>query len=183
MTLLAKLKDTTVLVAVVLTISVGAVGATFIAYPFLAAGTGTVSLDDHAAREFPTALPEEPAKKDPSAPVGDVPQSDGTTKLLPKGTRFYDFGKQPQGTVVKVRFPLDNPTGVPLNISGVRISCGCVEAIPSKKVLQPNEQGELLVSLDTVRPLRPRTITILVKTESNGRHEELRYWVTQENLK
>jgi hypothetical protein len=51
---------------------------------------------------------------------------------------------------------------VPLEITSVRVSCGCVTAKESKKVLQPQEEGTLDITMDGRKFSGSKSITISV---------------------
>ena len=61
----------------------------------------------------------------------------------------HDFGTVPKGTLCVHKFTLTNIYDVPLQVLDVRKSCGCLEAYPPQKVLQPNESAEFTVSMNT----------------------------------
>jgi len=74
----------------------------------------------------------------------------------------HDFGNVARGLQLKYSFPIRNIYAVPLEITNVRVSCGCVTAIPSKKVLQPQEEGTLDCNMDGTRFSGFKTITVHV---------------------
>jgi hypothetical protein len=84
----------------------------------------------------------------------------------------YDFGNIYSGTTVKHIFRLKNVGTAPLNISGVRTSCGCTAAQPTKKQLLPGEQSEIAVVFDARTDHGPATRTITVFTNDQG-HRQL----------
>lgn len=61
----------------------------------------------------------------------------------------HDFGTVPKGTVLSHAFTLTNIYDVPLQVVDIRMSCGCLEAAPPQRVLQPNEKGTFTVTMDT----------------------------------
>jgi hypothetical protein len=62
----------------------------------------------------------------------------------------HDFGTVPRGALLRHRFPMTNIYSVPLQIM-TSVSCGCVAAEPTPKVLQPRETGYLDVTMDTTK--------------------------------
>jgi hypothetical protein len=78
------------------------------------------------------------------------------------GVNTHDFGVQPRGSQLKHKFKIANIYKVPLEITDIRVSCGCLTATPSKKVLQPNEVGSLDINMDGTRFVGPKTIRIFV---------------------
>src|SRR5687768_16284640 len=49
-----------------------------------------------------------------------------------------DFGSVPHGTLCVHRFPITNIYDVPVQVIYIRRSCGCLQAYPPEKILQPN---------------------------------------------
>lgn len=84
----------------------------------------------------------------------------------------YDFGKVYSGTAVKHIFRLKNVGTAPLNINGVRTSCGCTAAQPTKKQLLPGEESDITVTFDTRTDHGPATRTITVFTNDQS-HQQL----------
>jgi uncharacterized protein DUF1573 len=68
-----------------------------------------------------------------------------------KGSISHDFGTVPQGTQLKYRFNLKNIYKVPLEITHVGVSCGCVEIRDYSRIVQPNEEGYVDINMDTRR--------------------------------
>ncbi len=79
-----------------------------------------------------------------------------------KNQTAHDFGTVPHGAQLLHRFPLTNIYAVPLEIAQVRVSCGCVTATPSKKVLQSRESGTIDVLMDARRFKGAKTVTVYV---------------------
>lgn len=88
-----------------------------------------------------------------------APAQGWANKLFPGGT-VHDFGTVPRGAQLLYRFPITNIYAVPLEISQVRVSCGCTTATPSAKVLQPRASGFIDVSMDGRRFTGPKTVTV-----------------------
>ena len=61
----------------------------------------------------------------------------------------HDFGTVPHGTLCVHKFTVTNIYDVPMQVVEVKRSCGCLEAYPPQKVLQPNEQADFVVTMDT----------------------------------
>ena len=57
------------------------------------------------------------------------------------GDLVHDFGVVPRGAQLKYSFKMTNIYKVPLEITYVRVECGCVTVKESTKILQPNETG------------------------------------------
>jgi hypothetical protein len=62
---------------------------------------------------------------------------------------MHNFGEVPHGTLCVHKFSVTNIYDVPMQITEVRKSCHCLDFIPMTKVLQPNETGELVVTMNT----------------------------------
>jgi hypothetical protein len=65
-----------------------------------------------------------------------------------KGVTSHDFGSVPRGAQLHHRFAMSNIWAVPVEITNVRTSCGCVTVTPSSKTLQPRESGYIDVVMD-----------------------------------
>lgn len=78
------------------------------------------------------------------------------------GNTIHDFGVVPRGSQHKYTFKMFNIYKVPLEISDVRVSCGCVKADLSTKVLQPNEMGQVNISMDARMFSGPKTVRVFV---------------------
>jgi hypothetical protein len=102
-----------------------------------------------------------------SAP--NVPSGHAQAKAIDP---VYDFGNVYSGTTVKHVFRLKNVGSAPLDVSGVRTSCGCTAAQPTKKQLLPGEESEIAVTFDTRTDHGPATRTITVFTNDQA-HQQL----------
>jgi hypothetical protein len=87
-----------------------------------------------------------------------------------------DFGSVPRGPMLTHPFRLVNKTKVPVNISGVRVSCGCTTATALKGSLAPGEETVVVAQMDTRRFTGVKTVTIYV-TFDRPNTEEVRLWV------
>jgi hypothetical protein len=67
-------------------------------------------------------------------------------KLFP--TRTHDFGSVARGTLLKHSFTLKNIYAVPLKITEVRPSCGCVTWTMSTMELKPQQTATLDITMD-----------------------------------
>lgn len=76
---------------------------------------------------------------------------------------YKDFGPVKRGQVVKHSFKASNPFAVPVAITSIRTSCGCLTATAKKKNLKPGHSGKIDVVLDSRRFTGPKTITIYVE--------------------
>jgi hypothetical protein len=98
------------------------------------------------------------------------------------GDIAHDFGGVLRGAQLKYSFKMTNIYKVPLDITDVRVSCGCVKAEASVKSLQPNESGTINIFMDgrqfngaktvrvfvTVGPKFVSTATLTVSANARG---------------
>jgi hypothetical protein len=93
--------------------------------------------------------------------------ADAWANKLFDGKTEHNFGTVGRGAQLKFSFPIKNIYAVPLEITGITVSCGCVTFKESKRVLQPHEEGTLDITMDP-RRLPPqqqtglKTVTIRV---------------------
>ncbi len=87
-----------------------------------------------------------------------------------------DFGSVPRGPTLSHPFRVANNTRGPVNISSVRVSCGCVSAHALKTHLEPGEATHILAQMDTTRFTGLKSVTIYVQFDQPG-FEEVRLWV------
>jgi hypothetical protein len=73
-------------------------------------------------------------------------QEEWANKLFEE--RSKDFGTHPRGVQLKHSFKLTNIYKVPLDVTSVRVTCGCVTYSISKKSLMPNESATFDVNMD-----------------------------------
>ena len=86
-------------------------------------------------------------------------EDEWAAKLFPKGLS-HDFGKVERDANHKYSFPMKNIYKVPVEITNLRSSCGCLTCKASKKKLQPGEAASLDVVLDARRFSGPKNMTI-----------------------
>jgi hypothetical protein len=87
-----------------------------------------------------------------------------------------DFGSVPRGPTVTHSFRIVNNKNTAVNISNVRVSCGCTTAYAVKTYLNPGEETAVVARMDTNRFIGPRTVTIFVQFD-RPHFEEVRLWV------
>ncbi len=87
-------------------------------------------------------------------------QSGAWADKMFKGSTSHDFGSVPRGAQLHHRFPLTNIWAVPVEITNVRTSCGCVTLTPSTKSLQPRESGHLDVKMDAHKFTGHKSVSI-----------------------
>src|SRR5438309_2163471 len=76
--------------------------------------------------------------------------------------RAHDFGSVPHGPTVQRLFKLTNNTRNVVQISNVRVSCGCVSAHAQQNVLQPGDSTVVVANMDTSRFYNHRSVTVYV---------------------
>lgn len=107
-----------------------------------------------------TTIPQAPpvpwANKLFLADIGKNPKQDAPQVVT------HDFGTVPKGTVLTHTFSLTNIYDAPLQVIHVQLSCGCLKADPPLKVLQANEKGDFVVSMDTAKFTGPNAQTLHV---------------------
>ncbi len=73
----------------------------------------------------------------------------------PRGLVFdkksHNFGKARQNDRITTIFHYTNKTGKVLQIKKVKTSCGCTAANTTKKILNPNDFGEIVITFNTGR--------------------------------
>jgi hypothetical protein len=81
-----------------------------------------------------------------------------------KGSLSHDFGSVAKGAQLKYAFKMQNIWKVPMQISDIRVSCGCVSWDPAivRRFLQPNEEVNLDINMDSRRFTGAKTVTIFV---------------------
>src|SRR5688572_8140527 len=78
------------------------------------------------------------------------------------GSLSHDFGTVARGAQLKHTFSITNIYKVPLQITDIRVTCGCLTATPTTKSLKPNETAQLNINMDASRFNGPKSITIHV---------------------
>jgi hypothetical protein len=96
-----------------------------------------------------------------TAPAASAQGTSWLDKMF-QGQTSHNFGSVPHGAQLHRRFPMTNIWAVPLEFTNVRVSCGCVTATPSTRVLQPRESGYLDITMDARRFTGPKTVTVYV---------------------
>lgn len=88
-----------------------------------------------------------------------------------------DFGSVPRGPAQKHDFRVVNKSKQAVNISSVKVSCGCLTAYASPKTfLQPGEETTIVTSMDTTRFTGAKSVTVYVQFDRPN-FEEVRLWV------
>jgi hypothetical protein len=87
-----------------------------------------------------------------------------------------DFGSVPRGPMLTHHFRVVNRTQQVVNVSSVRVSCGCVTATAMKTKLAPNEETTIYATMDTTRFSGPKSVTIFVQFDAPN-FDEVRLYV------
>src|SRR5260370_16882450 len=87
-----------------------------------------------------------------------------------------DFGSVPHGQLLTHSFRITNNTQNAVNISTVRVSCGCVSASATRGFLNPGESTTLVAKMDSSVFYGVRTVTIFVPFAPPTFHQA-RPWV------
>jgi hypothetical protein len=87
-----------------------------------------------------------------------------------------DFGSVARGPVQTHSFRVVNNTKQPVNISSIRVSCGCTSASAVKSLLNPGEETAIVARMDTSRFIGVKSVTIFVQFD-RPTFEEVRLWV------
>jgi hypothetical protein len=87
-----------------------------------------------------------------------------------------DFGSVPRGPTLSHYFRVANNTKGPVNISSVRVSCGCVSASALETTLKPGQTTHVLARMDTTRFTGLKAVTIYVQFD-RPQFEEVRLQV------
>ncbi|MCI0377408.1 MAG: DUF1573 domain-containing protein [Gemmataceae bacterium] len=74
----------------------------------------------------------------------------------------HDFGNVPRGAQLKHSFKITNIYKVPLEISNIRVTCGCLSVRGHPRVLQPNESADFTINMDANRFTGPKTVRAYV---------------------
>ncbi len=78
------------------------------------------------------------------------------------GVTNHDFGNCPRGAQLKHRFRMKNLYAVPLEITEIRSSCGCMKYKASTKKLAPQEEGYVEIIIDGKRFSGPKSFNLFV---------------------
>lgn len=80
----------------------------------------------------------------------------------PSAPVSHDFGVVARGAQLQAKIPMTNIYKVPLNVTDIRVSCGCVEAKALPMVLQPNQTGFLEIKMDGTRFAGPKSVNVFI---------------------
>lgn len=89
-------------------------------------------------------------------------QSGAWANKLFNNETSHDFGVVPRGAQLKHSFKLTNIYKVPLEITNMRVSCGCVTPTKSANIIQPGETAYIHINMDGTRFTGAKSVTIYV---------------------
>src|SRR5712671_1901893 len=90
-----------------------------------------------------------------------APAQNWAEKMFTEGVN-QDFGVAPHGAQLFHRFTIKNIYAVRMEITTITPGCGCVTATAPKRVLDPNEETTLDVSMDARRFTGPKAVIVRV---------------------
>jgi hypothetical protein len=93
--------------------------------------------------------------------VGGGQTKEWADKLFGKDLA-HDFGNVPRGAVLSYKFTLTNIYAVPLQITGTRVSCGCVTVTPEAMNIPARGTTTVDITMDARRFTGPKTVSIYV---------------------
>lgn len=100
-----------------------------------------------------------------AAAASPAPAQNWANKIFggnPNAAVQHDFGVVARGAQLQTKIPMTNIYKVPLNVTDIRVSCGCVEAKAMPMTLQPNETGYLNIKMDGTRFTGPKSVNVFV---------------------
>jgi hypothetical protein len=112
-------------------------------------------------------------------PIDSSDRPPWANKLIKEA--YKDFGTCERGALLKHTFKFTNIYAVPLDITAIRQSCGCITCSASKKTMQPRETVDLDVTVDTRTFLGAKTMTVYL-TIGPKYHSEVRLTVKAESI-
>ncbi len=90
------------------------------------------------------------------------PQSPPWAQKIFMGVTSHDFGTVPHGAQLKHRLVLKNIYTVPLEITEIRATCGCLTFKESARTLQPKQEAYIDLTMDASRFNGPKSVQLLV---------------------
>jgi hypothetical protein len=111
----------------------------------------------------PAAAPAQPSEQPaPWANKFFLPDVAQNPRQDPPPVVVKDFGTVPHGTLCVHRFTVTNIYDMPVQVIDIRRSCGCLEAYPPERILQPNEASDFVVTMDSAKFKGDNATTIYV---------------------
>lgn len=94
-------------------------------------------------------------------PLSQAQEAAWAQKIF-NGVTTHDFGTCARGAQLKYRLKMKNIYAVPLQITNIRSSCGCLSFEPNTKNLKPQEEGYIDILMDGRRFVGPKSVTLYV---------------------
>ncbi len=95
------------------------------------------------------------------AATASAPAQGWAEKMFKDGAS-HDFGTVPKGAQSVHRFKVVNIYAVPMDITALKPSCGCVSATAAKRTLEPREESYIEVRMDGRRYSGKKAVTVTV---------------------
>lgn len=94
--------------------------------------------------------------------AGTAARAQGWAEKMFKDGTAHDFGTVPHGAQLFHRFTITNIYAVRMEITGLKSGCGCVSAIPVKRVLESRESTTIDVSMNASKFVGTKTVGVRV---------------------
>lgn len=124
-----------------------------------------------------------PTLKTENSQVAEKKDAQKKDKRFPDG-RDHNFGTVKSGPTLKYTFRIVNTSDIPLEITALRgSSCHFPgNAWVSKHVLQPNEEGKVMIAIDTRRFRGSKTASFWLKVEQRGIKEDFPFSIKANSI-
>ncbi|MDM8004699.1 MAG: DUF1573 domain-containing protein [Phycisphaerae bacterium] len=123
--------------------------------------------DEVMGQAHPGVVPGRPA-----APATATAPADPNAPKLRCDETTFDFGEAWSGDVVEHAYVIHNDGKSPLEVLGVRSSCGCT-VVDYDKVIAPGGEGKVTAKLTVPKAFQPQPVTKTVSVESNDPAKKL----------
>lgn len=131
----------------------------------LATGCAGWALAQDKPAPAPAPAPQTPAPATPATPpVEGQPAApadpSGAQPRLELSATEWNFGQVWQGEDLTYKIIVKNTGNAPLNITGVKTSCGCTAAHKPKEMLSPGEEDSLEITYNAKKKVGPANQTV-----------------------
>lgn len=93
----------------------------------------------------------------------------------------HNWGPVARGATVRYPFYMTNTLNEPINIAGLRPSCGCTSGASDKSIVQPGEQAVIEAQMDTTNFVGHKaTILFVTLITASGQQAEVRLAVSSD---
>src|SRR5512134_4022846 len=122
----------------------------------ITAGVSALALaQEHPAPTPPPAPATPPAQDAPKPTEGTPAQPTGAQPRLELSATEWNFGTVWQGEDQTCKITVTNAGNAPLQITGVKTSCGCTAAHKPKETLSPGESDTLEIVYNAKKKVGP----------------------------